>query len=81
MKKINIDKEDFNKLFRLYYLIEVSKFRWIFSYDDYFLKEYLKYYKEYNNALDYLLDKYNLVNKTYKYNFANYFITIEEDKL
>ena len=50
MKKINIDKEDFNKLFRLNYLIEVSKFRWIFSYDDYFLKEYLKYYKEYNNA-------------------------------
>ena len=45
MKKINIDKEDFNKLFRLNYLIEVSKFRWIFSYDDYFLKEYLKYYR------------------------------------
>ncbi len=76
--KINVNKEELLRLNRYFYLSEHNKARWLFSFNDLYLRDYILYNKLFKLELSKFNAKYNPTNKKYTFNFANYFIDIKE---
>lgn len=76
--KVNVDQEELLKLSRYSYLNEHNKIRWLFSFNDLYLRDYILYNKLFNLELSKFNLKYNPDNKKYTFNFANHFIDIKE---
>ena len=76
--KININQEELLKLSRYSYLSEHNKIRWLFSFDDLYLKDFILYNKLFKLELSKFNVKYIPNNKEYILNFANHFIDIKE---
>lgn len=76
--KININQEELLRLSRYFYLSEHNKIRWLFSFDDLYLKDFILYNKLFKLELSKFNVKYNPNNKEYILNFANHFIDIKE---
>lgn len=76
--KININQEELLRLSRYSYLSEHNKIRWLFSFDDLYLKDFILYNKLFKLELSKFNVKYNPSNKEYILNFANHFIDIKE---
>lgn len=76
--KININQEELLRLSRYSYLSEHNKIRWLFSFDDLYLKDFILYNKLFKLELSKFNVKYNPNNKEYILNFANHFIDIKE---
>lgn len=76
--KINVNQEELLRLSRYSYLSEHNKVRWLFSFNDLYLKDFLLYNKLFKLELSKFNVKYNPNNKEYILNFANHFIDIKE---
>ena len=49
--KVNVDQEELLKLSRYSYLSEHNKIRWLFSFNDLYLRDYILYNKLFNLEL------------------------------
>lgn len=76
--KINVNQEELLRLSRYSYLSEHNKVRWLFSFNDLYLKDFILYNKLFKLELSKFNVKYNPDNKEYILNFANHFIDIKE---
>lgn len=76
--RININKEDMLNLTRYYFLMESNRNRWLFSYNDLYLNDFLSYYKLYHIELAKFNKKYDPNKIPYTHNFANNFIELKE---
>lgn len=76
--KINVNQEELLRLSRYSYLSEHNKVRWLFSFNDLYLKDFILYNKLFKLELSKFNVKYNSNNKEYILNFANHFIDIKE---
>ncbi len=78
--RVDIDKEDMLKLSRYGFLMQMNRSRWLFSYENTYLQNFLLYFKLYHTKINKINNKYNLNNQQYTCNFANNFINIKEEK-
>lgn len=76
--KVKVDQEELLRLSRYSYLSEHNKVRWLFSFDDLYLRDFILYNKLFKSELNKFNKKYNPDNKGYIFNFANCFIDIKE---
>lgn len=76
--KINVNQKELLRLSRYSYLSEHNKVRWLFSFNDLYLKDFILYNKLFKLELNKFNVKYNPNNKEYILNFANHFIDIKE---
>lgn len=76
--RVYVEQKDITELCRLGFLKDSYKNRWLFSYNDYYLAQFLLYFKQFQDAQNEFNEKYNKGKKLFKLNLANCFIEMEE---